>query len=82
MISTIEKLTELKLWYTLQELATFLNVSVSCISKASIAISNNLDSAINSFFEQHCLKNSQQVKVSDLQKNSNNLRVEIGRAHV
>lgn len=75
MISTIEKLTELKLWYTLQELATFLNVSVSCISKASIAISNNLDSAINSFFEQHCLKNSQQVKVSDLQKNSNNLQV-------
>lgn len=70
ILSAFDKLNELKSWYTVQDLAKKLCVSASSVDKTTRdnKISSNMTENINKFFEQHCLVNSQKIKVSELQQ--------------
>lgn len=66
MIASIDMLNELKFFYTNEELATHLAVSVSSIDKKEPTISDALSEKIYAFFQTHCLNNSEEVEVQHL----------------
>lgn len=66
MLTTHDKIKELKAHYSNTDLAKYLNVSVSSIEKLATSISQNMDELISGFFEHHCKQNSQQINISEL----------------
>lgn len=66
MLSSIDKLNELKHFYTNTELAARLGVSVSSIDKRTPPLSETLQASIESVFEAHCMVHSEDVDVADL----------------
>lgn len=68
IISVNDKLNELKLWYTNDQLADHLGISKSSLEKITpnVTPSDHISSKIEAFFEQHCLRNQTMVNVAQL----------------